>query len=255
MAFIHSGDHVFFIIEKPDYEYDEDCNKIETDEVYIKCLSLKEISVPCVCLSLSKKKQKTYAELSLLYSHTSCSLEQDTNVVYMLQTILTYVLESYPYITSIEVQDDTLINVPGKPLITARRLLLGQKGWYEEHLGAIPREDRIRYRLNFIRHPMIQPRVRALVPPETVENPHWWSPERIAVIADQVNTDILMYIIGSKWTISAATIKKYGIQMKIIPATMEETAVYEEKIHRVQRDAPFSYVSFHWIRERETPSA
>jgi hypothetical protein len=129
----------------------------------------------------------------------------------MIQSAMMYVIEKYSHIKTIEIQDETFINIPSKPLITARRLLTGRKGWYEDYFGATPKTPFLAEILRYLRLPSIQEKVKSLLPPEASQN-QWWIPNHIKEIADSIREGLFSYLIGSMWVISKETINHYDIK-------------------------------------------
>jgi hypothetical protein len=249
MALIQSGGYTYYVVEAPMYDYDDDFNPIETDTIEMECLSFKKQPYPCVRISLSKKEP--IATLHLVNYYKSCSvkekkLEKHSGTIHMIQTILSHTINTYPHITFVELQDETFIHVPKKPLITARRLLLGQKGWYEEYLGALPAKKELQYTLNYLRLPSTQENIHTFLPPDA-QNKLWWFPEHIKYVADKINNKLFPYLIGSLWMISADTIREYGITMQISPATPKQSGGFQRKLQRIYRTAPIHHVSSHRV--------
>jgi len=122
--------------------------------------------------------------------------------ILLMQIALSYVSQKHPSIMEYEIQDDTFVNVPGYPLITARRLLQGEKGWYEEHFGAIPTYRTIRL-LDWLRDP-----VRALLIPE--KEKIWWSASNVMKVCSLIGCPYS--VIGTTWCIQKNSIIEKEMQ-------------------------------------------
>jgi hypothetical protein len=250
MTLVNTEGYTFYVEEEPIYDYDMDDNEIETLTRSILFLSLKKQPYPCVKIDVSKDKHITIAELQLTNYYKSCSikekeLEQHSGTIVMLKTALTYVIQAYPHVKMIELQDETIINIPTKPLITPRRLLLGQKGWYEEYLGATPKKSSLIDTLRFLRQPSTQNSITDILPPES-HNKQWWNPDNIKRITDKINKSLFQYLIGSMWQISAATIRNYNINIHIIQPA-EQSGGYHKKLMKIRREGLSGYVPLHQI--------
>jgi hypothetical protein len=120
---------------------------------------------------------------------------QKRGTISMLKTALKYIIENYSHIEYLTITDKTV------PEITARRLLEGSKGWYEEHFHAKPSEktkiliDRIK-------------KNRAKID-ELIENLEW-NPKNIVGVCSKIDGAILSKnILKTVWIIDRETIKNY----------------------------------------------
>jgi len=130
--------------------------------------------------------------------------------IYMLKTALTFVNEKHPSIISYDLEDLTFLHLPNKPLVTARRLILGDKGWYEEHLNAVPSKKTSRI-LQVLRNPRRREVFRDKIP---LVDDTWWSP---------MNTMALCYVIRIPWSVLSTS---WYISQKVIQGY---NISYEEK--------------------------
>jgi len=212
-TFIESHGYTFYVEESP--LYDE-----TSGEICIEFLSLKKQPYPCVRIIVSKNPKKTSAELQSLNYYASCSikekmLENHEGTIQMIKTALAYMLTRYPHVAQVGIQDETFINIPTKPLITSRRLLLGQQGWYEEYLGAHP-SARIETTLEFLRQPKTQTQLHEILLkfPEAQDtlggNQTWWSPKNLKRVADELDRTLFQRLLGTTWTLSSKTIKGWN---------------------------------------------
>ena len=210
---IESHGYTFYVEESP--LYDE-----TSGEICIEFLSLKKQPYPCVRIIVSKNPKKTSAELQSLNYYASCSikekmLENHEGTIQMIKTALAYMLTRYPHVAQVGIQDETFINIPTKPLITSRRLLLGQQGWYEEYLGAYP-SAKIETTLEFLRQPKTQTQLHEILLkfPEAQDtlggNQTWWSPKNLKRVADELDRTLFQRLLGTTWTLSSKTIKGWN---------------------------------------------
>ena len=205
---IESHGYTFYVEESP--LYDE-----TSGEICIEFLSLKKQPYPCVRIIVSKNPKKTSAELQSLNYYASCSikekmLENHEGTIQMIKTALAYMLTRYPHVAQVGIQDETFINIPTKPLITSRRLLLGQQGWYEEYLGAHP-SARIETTLEFLRQPKTQTQLHEiLLKFPDAQDKTWWSPKNLKRVADELDRTLFQRLLGTTWTLSSKTIKGWN---------------------------------------------
>jgi len=223
---LHVKGNTFFLTD----EVDEDGN------VKIRFISLQN---SCVLIELNKNKRKTEGYLQSVNFYTSCSikekeLEKQSGTITMIQTDLTYMLNKYSHIKKVHLQDETF---PTKPLITPRRLLKGQLGWYEEYLGAYPLLDILKEKLKLLRKPETQAKLLTLLPPQSSDN-KWWISENIIPIAEQLQERLFHYIIGTMWVISASTIRNYNIEFE-----MEQAGSYQKSMKQIFAKRPAETLS------------
>ena len=117
----------------------------------------------------------------------------------MLKTALKYTIEKYSYIEYFSVIDKTF------PHITARRLLEGSKGFYEEYFNAKPKE-RTKILINIIKnHRMI---IDVFIK-NCIEKSDW-NDIKVLQICRRIDGNILTRnILRTQWIIDRNTIKNY----------------------------------------------
>jgi len=143
--------------------------------------------------------------------------------ILLMQIALSYVSQKHPTIIDYEIQDDTFVNVPGYPLITARRLLQGEKGWYEEHFGAIPTQRTILL-LDWLR----DPEHRLLFPKEKENS--WWSPSNVMKVCSLIGCPYS--VIGTTWCIHKKSIIEFEKEIRCGGANENE-----KKFKRIIKNA------------------
>jgi hypothetical protein len=236
---IHVKGYTFFITDETD----------EDGYVEILVLSLKRQPYPCVRIELDINPKKIEGYLQSVNYYTSCSikekeLEKQSGTITMIQTALTYMLTKYPHIKMVNLQDETFIDIPTKPLITPRRLLKGQMGWYEEYLNAIPVLEVLKAKLKLLRKPETQAKLQALLPPESNDN-KWWIPANIIPIAEKLQQGLFHYLIGTLWVISASTIRDYNIELDMEPVSSQKGGAYRKRIKNIFAKRPTKTLGRH----------
>jgi len=256
--FIESYGYSFYVEESPLYD--------ETNgEMCIEFLSLKKQPYPCVRIIVSKNPKEPIAELQALNYYASCSikekmLENHEGTIVMVKTALAYMLSQFPHVTQVELQDETFIDLPTKPFITSRRLLLGQQGWYEEHLGAHPSAKTAKT-LDYLRQHMTQVKLRAIL--ETFEDaPHdnkrWWSAQNLKCVTDKFNPALFQRLLGTTWTISKETIQNWNVFFEIKlhgggtggtsgTGGMNDIEIQSRRLKNIIRKARIGYVNGHQV--------
>ena len=195
------------------------------DNIVISFLSTIRQPYPCVRIEFDRRPQYTTAYLQGLQYYRTCSirdkeLENHSGTIIMVKAALTYMLDKYSYIREVHLQDETFIDIPSKPLITPRRLLLGEKGWYEEYFGAIPENSMLDKKIQMLRQKDVQTRIRAFLPIDA-EDKTWWIPTNIQSVCDYVSSGLARYLVGSSWVIPSKTIRTYDITYTIQPASIQ----------------------------------
>lgn len=246
--FVASGGYTFYVEENPLYDDDN-------DDIRIEFLSLKKQPYPCVRMIASKNPRQTSAELSALCSIKDKLLENHQGTIMMLKTALAYLLSRYPHIKRVELQDETFIDIPTRPFITSRRLLLGQRGWYEENLGARP-SKKTRKLIRHLRQPVTQQAVQdILVKYAHTYDKKWWSAENTKRVADELNPALFQQLLGTTWVIPAETIRGWNVlfdvkdrqEMQAGGAQLAQPAEHR-RLQRILKKAHSGYVNAHQVR-------
>lgn len=248
--FISSSGYTFYVEESPLYDDD--------DDIRLEFLSLQRQPYPCVRMILSKRPKYTSASLQTLNYYSSCSikdkmLDNYQGTIIMLKTALSYLITRYPHISRVELQDETFINIPTRPLITARRLLLGDQGWYEEHVGARPTLNTSKL-TKYLRQPITQKAVQDIVLKyKHSDDKTWWSPENTKRVADELNSAVFQQLLGTTWEIDSATIRGWNVAFdtdRTGGSQVERLArarVQHKRLQRVLQGADSGYVNCHQV--------
>ena len=119
--------------------------------------------------------------------------------IHMLKTALKYTIEKYSYIQCFNLIDKTF------PHITARRLLEGSKGFYEEYFDAKPKE-RTKILINIIKKHRVN--IDELIK-DSIEKSDW-DVMKVLQICRRIDGNILTRnILITQWIIDRNTIKNY----------------------------------------------
>ncbi len=163
----------------------------------------------CIHISIPITKQaygSRIANLNDLNSRPKCSVDNEleqgkdgTDI--MVQGVLKYIIQEYPFIETVELTDVARKNGT-KILLTPKRLLLGKEGWYEERFGAIP--DKATN--NFIKHTL--PKLRKNIDIEKISKLTWGTYEDLDTISKYLT-------IPTKWYISKNTINNYPVKINV----------------------------------------
>lgn len=195
---IQSGAYTFAVHEDSEYGVN-----------IIEFVSLQKQPYPCVKITVSQYG----ANLEALNYYSSCSIRQKTlekadGTVTMLRVAIQYVFDKFVDLQEISVQDETHIEMDGKPLITASRLLEGKQGWYEEHFGAIPVGNTIGV-VDYLR------RNRHLFANRIPNEPRtWWLPERVMRVSADIR--VPYSVIGTTWKILRTNAMESRITYNIV---------------------------------------
>jgi hypothetical protein len=242
-----------FIVEAEGYTFYVKEERIDDDEtIVIDFLSLKKQPYPCVRIYIEGDFKDTNASLHSINYYKSCSikekeLEKHYGTIALIKTALTYMIVKYPHIKTTTLQDETFIDIPKKPLITTRRLVKGQPGWYEEYLNAKPNSKLLIKKLKLLRKQSVQEKLLTLLPPESNDN-KWWVPENIKPVVDKIEMDLFKFLIGSPWIIDTETIKNYNIKLTITPDVSQKGGgKYYKKLKTVIKYGTSGYVNRHMI--------
>lgn len=161
----------------------------------------------CVYMTVDETNEAT---LDGVQHRISCSidkeLEHGIGTVHMVKGALLFLRKMYPHIEWVYLNDKSTV-ITKKIHITAKRLLQGRKGWYEEHYGAIPMDKWTRGIMNELATPGNQAKIQQYLPITTKKS--WGNAEEILTIAKNILPIYHRYIIGTSWGISKDTIDTY----------------------------------------------
>lgn len=103
---------------------------------------LRNRSSPCIQILINKDENSAILEEVSYYN--SCSkTEPKEGAQHMCRSILKYLIDTYEFIDRIDVTDKSAYNITDRDLsfITARYLLQGKPGLYQNYLGAKPTDE------------------------------------------------------------------------------------------------------------------
>lgn len=202
------------------YEEQDKTNYI----LYFMCENPK-IKDPCLKIYIPKEND-VEGLIEKLNHEKSYSIEKELDekemTVYMLKTALKYIIDNYSHTKYFKLTDMTFKKIPGLastdlPWITARRLLEGSKGWYEEYFQAKPTCNTKELIAIVAKNREAIDRLIA-----SNMNNNIWTPEKILKITGKVDGRLLQKnILSTDWTIDRNTIKEYDIIYEIVNNTIE----------------------------------
>lgn len=176
----------------------------------------KNSKEPCLVIFVPKDNSFV-ADIEKLSYNKGCSyseneLEEKNGTIIMLKTALSYIIDKYPHIRTFKLTDMTHKNDKTNKLwITPRRLLLGNKGWYEEYFGAISTAETkklieiIKKNRNIL-DKMLQK-----------NNFSWWTTKNILETTVIIDSNILTHnILRTTWIIYKHTIEKFYIPYELL---------------------------------------
>lgn len=164
---------------------------------------------PYPCVTIHIHYDDNDATLSDVKYASTCStnkhMDQTTGTVEIIMAALRFTIDRHTDIEKIILADESYIPTPdGNIEVTARRLLTGKPGWYEEYLGAIPYGDDTENLINKIRTENI-----------IVSDDHdykWWNSTNANRVAHKL---LGRSIIGTSWYIPRNTILNYPINIRL----------------------------------------
>jgi hypothetical protein len=178
---------------------------------------------PCVVIFVPKDKSFV-ADITKLSYNKECSyseyeLEKKNGTIIMLKTALSYVTDKHPHIKTFKLTDmtHTKDTIDGNKIwITPRRLLLGNKGWYEEYFEAIPTNE-----TNIIKKIIKDNRI--LLDNMLPKNEYsWWTNKNILNTTAIIDANTLTKnILRTTWLIYKNTIKKFYIPYNLLDENTE----------------------------------
>lgn len=162
---------------------------------------------PCVIVHIhDDDNDATLADVKFASTcSTNKQLIQGAGTIEMIMATLKFAILRNPHLEKIVLVDESHIPISNELNIeiTARRLLTGKLGWYEEYLGAKP------YGLDadFIKK-IRKTKINMQFP----EDEHYWT----ATNANKISNKLFhRSVVGTNWCISKNTIINYPIQIRI----------------------------------------
>lgn len=187
--------------------------EMDTIEYYIES-SHKQHPI-CISISIIKNKQ---ALLETVNYSSSCdlkgSLKNNTGTILMIMGLLKYVFNKHRDVFTISLNDKTM--VPKKSiLISAKRLLQGRPGWYQEYLGAIPDPSNIQTGqiIEALKQPTVQQRIQKNLPITTQRD--WGKTAEIISMFEKITPLKGTSILCTSWWIHRSTIESYPISINV----------------------------------------
>lgn len=166
------------------------------------------------CISIVIDKNKEHATLESAMYRPTCdaknSLQPHSGTILMLQGALKYICKRYTKLKYVSFDDKSMVPM-SQIHVTAKRLLQGRKGWYEEWLQATPDMDVIQTRRAFslLNSDETKCRIQQYLPITTQKS--WGTAEDIAILAPKIVGPLGRSIIGTSWKISRSAILSYPV--------------------------------------------
>lgn len=169
------------------------------------------------CLHIIVDKDKKYATLQNIVYRASCdlknSLQPHQGTILMLQGALKYLCKRYRSLEFVRLNDKSVVSI-GNIHITAKRLLQGRKGWYEEWLQAVPDMSDLSTRtlIHRLQHPDVQHEIQKYLPITTQKR--WGTTDDIVDVAPKIIGTLRKSIIGTAWKIHRTDMLSYPVTVR-----------------------------------------
>lgn len=179
---------------------------------YTYYFTSKNTAEPCIVIYVPKDKSSK-AHIEKLFYDKGCSyseheLEEKSGTIIMLKTALSYIIDKFKSIRTFTLTD---ITTKKGLWITPRRLLLGNKGWYEEYFKAVPTPETKRI-IDIINNNRVL--LDTLLPKN---NYAWWTDMNILKCTMKVDKNYLTNnILKTSWLIHKKEIESYYIPYEIL---------------------------------------
>lgn len=231
----------YFKIITPEYTYNARLEYGERVDVF-EILQINNSISECISIDIPKIESKI-AYLNIVNYRSTCAknFQRNKGTKHMIKTAFTYVLNNYKNIDAIKLKDTTIINGDINPsiinpfYITTRRLLMGQKGWYEENFSAIPIENTIEI-ISFLRER--RPEFEDIIPQNMPND--WWTYENTKILIKKIilkiKKDVPMnlweLLSNTDWIVEKNIIKNFKIYYEI---AQEGGSTFENNCKNMKR--------------------
>lgn len=233
----------YFQIITPEYTYNVRLDYGEHMNVF-NIIQENEGIMECLTIHIPNNTTENTAYLASVNYYKDCAknFESNRGTAHMIKTALRYVVDNNKNITRIELKDTTIINEDINPsikdpfYITTRRLLLGQKGWYEEKCGAVPINNTVEI-IRFLKknHHLYEEIIPRHEPKE------WWVQKNTSYVIKEIcnKTSVQHFrlletaLYFTEWAILRETVKNYKITYDIVMGQdggSKEIKKYSDKI-------------------------
>lgn len=218
------------------YVFDGIIEKIDDDILYIYIGNTKRRQKACIFIEISIDDK--YAILHNLEYFSNCDLNNrlhdGAGTKIMAKTALKFVIDNYNYIKHIDLFDKGKKNGIN---ITPKRLLLGQKGWYEEYFGAKPniKDNKTKSVMRSISKLKLTEKDRKIM-----EKRDWGTDEEVSDTCRELR---LPLVIGTSWRIDRKTIMNYNIKYEI-RKVQKGGGEIKDKLIKIINKAEYSNVSW-----------
>jgi len=190
-------------------------DEFNTTHIYI--VEPRKTAYACVHLVVDDDEDE--AVLSGLQYGNRCSTNREMrphkDTLLMLKAGLMYLFRTFPLVKRVSLTDKASIATPAKVMLTAKRLLQGREGWYEEHFGAVPdpSSKATMAVLKALANPVAQSRIQEYLPITTQRA--WGTPDDIIDYAYRIAKLETNAILGTSWCIHRDQMKTYEKSISI----------------------------------------
>lgn len=169
------------------------------------------------CIYAIIDQSKKYVALESVQYKTTCTMNQDLEphkgTIVMVQATLKYICQRYKTIEYISLNDKSMV-LNTNIHITAKRLLQGRKGWYEEWFQATPDMSVISTRrlMQLLQQENNKQTIQKYLHITTQRN--WGTTDDIVEIAPKILGKEKRSIIGTAWKINRDDVLAYPISIQ-----------------------------------------
>jgi hypothetical protein len=195
------------------YVFPSEIQTIEDSIIQYSIGSYDKRKPACVYITVDDTEEAT---LDMVSYSSKCDIDNllinKSGTIQMIMGSLKYIFQKHPHIRFISLNDKSMIP-SGKIHVSAKRLIQGRPSWYEEHLGAKPdkRHPQTIKTLNLLKQPTMVERIQAY---QTIMlEQHWGTSKDIIDMYEKITGLKSNVLLGTAWTISRKTIKKYPIRV------------------------------------------
>lgn len=197
------------------FQMDRDVDDFDDVNIYVGDVQSRRGA----CVHIIVDKDRKYATLESAVYRASCDtknrLQPHQGTIMMLQGVLKYLCKRYPALEYITLNDKSMVPL-GNIHVTAKRLIQGRKGWYEEWLQAVPdmSHHSTRVLIHRLGHPDVQQKIQQYLPRTMVKT--WGTTDDIVDLAPKIFGTHRKAVIGTAWKILRTDILAYPVRIKRI---------------------------------------
>lgn len=211
------------------------CNLVEAwTDAYDFQLYAHDASHACINIFVDARDGSI--ELQRLGYFEECELDAaqahlDATIA-AVKAALRIVVKWFPRVRDVSIADESFCPCPGRPLVTARRLLLNKPGLFEERLGARPSGSTVGY-LRFLRaalkrQPDIVREIR-----RNADDPLYFTAENVAELCSRMKVRSTL-LIKTSWTLPTSVVHTWEAPT-VLPGGVNSCVLN----HRHKIDSPW----------------